>query len=38
VDDIDCYYLVKWVEEPQMVEQDGIVMVEDAPMMLFKGD
>jgi hypothetical protein len=38
VDDVDCYYLVKWTEELQEVEEDGIVMVEDAGMMLFKGD
>jgi hypothetical protein len=36
IDDVDCYYLVKWIEEPQEVEEDGIVMVEDAGMMLFK--
>jgi hypothetical protein len=38
VDDIDSYYLVKWIEELHKVEEDGIVMVEDAPMMLFKRD
>ena len=37
-DDVDCYYLVKWIEEPQEVKEDGIVLVEDSPMMLFKGD
>jgi hypothetical protein len=29
---------VKWIEEPQEVEEDGIVLVEDSPMMLFKED
>ncbi len=38
VDDADRYYLVKWIEEPQEVEADEFVMVEDAPMMTFKGD
>jgi hypothetical protein len=38
VDDADRYYLVKWIEEPQEVEADEIVIVEDAPMMIFKGD
>jgi hypothetical protein len=38
VDDIDSYYLVKWIEEPREVEEDGIVMVEEVPVMLFKGD
>jgi hypothetical protein len=38
VDDVDCYYLVKWIEELQEVEEDGVAKVEDARMMLFKGD
>ncbi len=29
---------MKWIEELQEVEADEIVMVEDAPMMIFKGD
>ncbi len=29
---------MKWIEEPQEVEEDGIVLVEDSPVMLFKGD
>jgi hypothetical protein len=27
VDDLDCYFLVKWIEELQEVKEDGRVMV-----------
>ena len=38
VNGIDWYYLVGWIEESHAVKVDEIVMVEDAPMMLFKGE
>ena len=38
VDNVDCYYLVRWIDQTQEVEEDGIVMVEKSPVMLFRGD
>jgi hypothetical protein len=32
------YYLVEWTGDPQVIEEDGVIMVADQFMQVFAGD